>query len=685
MNDYLEDIVQRIVTKCDLTDFNILKGELDGLEKKANRISKAFSSSLTGEQQIQLAQENSALAWNNALREKSRETVSWNNALKARENRLREESISQQKIATQETDKYLAKKRLENTIQNQVNTANRRDMQLSKERVAQLKAETTATHRRNTLLRTGIRLIGTYFGIRTIQNIINTGARLQMLQQSIKGLTGSGQDWEFITQQAYKYGVSLDTVATGYRNFFSSARMAGFSTKQIQGMYGDLLLSTRAIGASSEQTGGALLALEQMISKGVVSMEELRRQLGNSIPGAFEIGAKAMNMTTQQFNEFVKSGKLASVDFVPRFIKTLKEQYANGWKDVEQTVAVAQGRLLVSWQEFTQQFVHGEAGKELARAINALAKFVVSPEFLELIQILSTIVKWGSKIFVLIMRILDFAIKHITTLLVLLGTAGLMGKFGGLNVALSIMLKKVKLLGSAFLNFIKIAWAGLGGLKGVIGTLGRAIFINLLPLFAAEDIILGLGQYFLGWNVRSLLGDFLVAQKQLKEIQKDAMGIGNLKAPQAYAQNLTKDPIKQKQFLNAMKSGDVKKQQQVFNETWGNYSYTPADARLNKRGIMADIPLLTGQAVNIDYTGKPIYIPPTTPQIIPTQAGYVGTLPSLGDINKEQQNQTTVTIGDINVYSNASNPTQVAEEVQNQLISLFLGQGLTMSLEGVTA
>lgn len=272
------------------------------------------------------------------------------------------------------------------------------------------------------------KFIATYFSIATIKNIIRVGSELQLIQKSITGLTGSAQDWEYLDKQAYKFGLSLKTVATGYKNFYSSANMAGFGKGQIQQMFSDMLLGARSIGASDQQIGGALLALEQMMSKGRVSMEELRRQLGNALPGAFEIGAKAMGVTTAQFNEMVKAG-ISAQEFVPKFIKTFKDQYAKGWKDVEQTVSVAQGRLTVAWEEFTMQFMHGEAGKSLAQGLNQLAELMRSPEFTRFINLLG-------KIFTLVMKIFQFLIRHIHLITVLLGAAGLtkviltLGKIG---------------------------------------------------------------------------------------------------------------------------------------------------------------------------------------------------------------------------------------------------------------
>ena len=195
-----------------------------------------------------------------------------------------------------------------------------------------------------------------FLGIQGIRSFVETVREVDLIQRSIVGLTKSTQDWNYIQQQALRTGTRIKDVAKGYRNFYAAASMAGFEKTSIQGMYGDVLTATRSIGASPQQTAGALLALEQMISKGKVSMEELRRQLGNALPGAFEIGAKAMNMTTAQLNEFVKSGKLASTEFVPKFIAQLKKEYVGGFENATKSMDYALNNLSTSWIIFQYEF-----------------------------------------------------------------------------------------------------------------------------------------------------------------------------------------------------------------------------------------------------------------------------------------------------------------------------------------
>ena len=66
-----------------------------------------------------------------------------------------------------------------------------------------------------------------------------------------------------------------------------------------------------------------MLAVEQMLSKGKVTAEELRRQLGNSLPGAFNLMAQAAGVSTAELEKMMKAGQVISEDVLPRFAQVL--------------------------------------------------------------------------------------------------------------------------------------------------------------------------------------------------------------------------------------------------------------------------------------------------------------------------------------------------------------------------
>lgn len=470
-----------------------------------------------------------------------------------------------------------------------------------------------------------VRLASVYLGINTLKNIVQTGSRIQLIRASIEGLTKSTQDWDFIQKQAFRTGTEIEVVAKGYRNFFSSARMAGFGKEGIQGMYADVLLATRSIGATTQQTEGALLALEQMLSKGTVSMEELRRQLGNAIPGAFEIGAKAMKMTTKEFNQFVKTGKLASAEFVPKFIKELKDTYADGFKNIEQTVSVAQIRLSNSWKLIQADIMSGEAGKSFASALNILRETLDSPEFKQFIIYLGTIFKWAVKIF-------NFLIKNLRLVLVLLGTSGFYGllsknalMFRILNMEIGRSIGMLTLMGKQG----KFAFAGLSATgKAFMATLFRI----LLPLMAIEDLVFFLGEKFLGWNTESAIGEAL----------KSVKGNGNMSFTDQISDRIQK-------IANP-------------NIDYASQYAKPGSKRYNE----------IKQALD-NHDNKKLY------ELLHQPDRLTSGLPTF---EKTEDNSVTIQMGDINIKAESSEPNMIAQAVQNVLLNLFTSQGLTTNVKG---
>jgi tape measure domain-containing protein len=84
------------------------------------------------------------------------------------------------------------------------------------------------------------------------------------------------------------------------------------------------------MGLSAEDSKGAMLALGQIMGKGKVQAEELRGQIGERIPGAFNIAARAMGMTTQQLDKAMEQGQIMAEDFLPKFSNELKKTFGSG-------------------------------------------------------------------------------------------------------------------------------------------------------------------------------------------------------------------------------------------------------------------------------------------------------------------------------------------------------------------
>ena len=322
------------------------------------------------------------------------------------------------------------------------------------------------------------RMIAGFIGIQGVKSFVQTTRELDLMERSISGLTKSTQDWNYIQNEALRTGTRLNDVAKGYRGFYASASMAGFGKGQIQGMFSDVLTSTRSIGATQQQTQGALLALEQMLSKGTVSMEELRRQMGNALPGAFEIGAKAMNMTTKEFNDFVKSGKLVSNVFVPRFVKQLKQELGAGFESAIKSLDFALNNLDTTWKLVQLHIFKGKMEEGMADFVRSIGRLISNPMFTSTLKGIGWIL---GNILHILARVVD------------------------LTRILFPMIAPAMLIGIAN-GFGKI-WKSIGGMKLVLSPLYLKILAIIGALLILQDLIYGL--FLRGKGYKSLTGDFL--------------------------------------------------------------------------------------------------------------------------------------------------------------------------------
>ena len=141
---------------------------------------------------------------------------------------------------------------------------------------------------------------------------VQIAGRMEDLTRSFQALEGSAAGAQRTLGLAFsvaqRAGVDFETVATGLRNLEAGARGTVLTSEQVQRAFEGITLGARALGATTDMTGRALVAWEQILTKGRLSAEELVRQLGNAIPGGLAIAAQAFGVTTARLREMAESG-----------------------------------------------------------------------------------------------------------------------------------------------------------------------------------------------------------------------------------------------------------------------------------------------------------------------------------------------------------------------------------------
>ena len=148
---------------------------------------------------------------------------------------------------------------------------------------------------------------------------------------------GANEEFQFTTQLARETGQALDVMLPRYSKFAVAAQMSGFSTENTRKVYAATSAALTVIGASAHDAELAFLALEQMVSKGTVQSEELRRQLSERLPGAFSAMARAaqnigliseeMERPEAALNDLLRQGRVLSQEVLPAFAEELMRTY----------------------------------------------------------------------------------------------------------------------------------------------------------------------------------------------------------------------------------------------------------------------------------------------------------------------------------------------------------------------
>ena len=199
-------------------------------------------------------------------------------------------------------------------------------------------------------------------------------AALQMdrLDKSYTSIYGSAsaaqQQLSYLYDVSGRLGLQFQSTAEGAKTFFAAGRGSTLE-KDLNSIFEAVSSAGTALSLSTDDMHGAFIALGQMISKGKVQAEELRGQLGERLPGAFQLAAKAMGMTTAALDKFMADGKLTAEELLPKLAKVLKDEYGAAAEEAAKGMQGSLNRLSTEWERLKASFVDSDTA---VAGINAL-------------------------------------------------------------------------------------------------------------------------------------------------------------------------------------------------------------------------------------------------------------------------------------------------------------------------
>lgn len=164
-------------------------------------------------------------------------------------------------------------------------------------------------------------------------DIVEVSSSFQSLNASLSAAVGGVERgalaFDFLVKESDRLGLSLTASASGFKELTASAKGTELQGSGVVGVFQAVSEAASVMGLSADDTNGTFRALSQIMSKGTVQAEELRGQLGERIPGAFQIAARAMNVTTQELGKMLEKGELTATEFLPLFAEELTRTFGD--------------------------------------------------------------------------------------------------------------------------------------------------------------------------------------------------------------------------------------------------------------------------------------------------------------------------------------------------------------------
>tara|TARA_Y100000015_G_scaffold6402_1_gene5867 strand:- start:379 stop:2589 length:2211 start_codon:yes stop_codon:yes gene_type:complete len=217
-------------------------------------------------------------------------------------------------------------------------------------------------------------------------------ANLDKLRIALKGVTTSSEEYQeglsFVQESTERFAIPQEVLTRQFTKLQASVQGAGGNLDDTKTAFNGIVAAVRATGGSLADVDAALTATAQVFSKGKVSAEELRQQIGERLPGAFTLFAESMGLTPAELDKALEQGKVSLQDF-QGFAEAIFERYGKNAEAIAKSPKAAGDQLQVQLQQLQEsvgrllqpigaffQQTFGAIVRDITRATNALARFL---------------------------------------------------------------------------------------------------------------------------------------------------------------------------------------------------------------------------------------------------------------------------------------------------------------------
>jgi tape measure domain-containing protein len=417
--------------------------------------------------------------------------------------------------------------------------------------------------------------VGLMAAIQGVNQVLQASMQMQGAQSRLNVVTGgdaskTAAEMAWVVKEADRLGIALDVLSGEWSKFAVAATASNFTIVEARKIFMSVAEAGRVLKLDSTSMSQAFLALTQMMSKGTIQMEELRQQLGEHIPGAFAMMAKAVGVSGAELTKMMEKGQLSS-DYLLKFADTLDERY---------------GKQLPNSLRSTQAEI-GRFQANLTVALNAIAEAGVLDAFTEALRKLTDMLRgdeakvWFQRIGAAVGGVIKILMSIVDNIdLIIAGFTALAGAKGvGYVVSLTqaIISMVAAMRGAATAGAaLSLGLAGLGGPIGLaIGVLAGAFAYLTLRVSESEKAMESAKRVS-----DEIVNSYRMGAKTTQDYAEALKGMSNLQIERSL------DALKKKlaDATNDLGSG----LQQTFVDDFGRVIELPIDAKTKQFKDLVD-------------------------------------------------------------------------------------------------
>lgn len=162
-----------------------------------------------------------------------------------------------------------------------------------------------------------------------VSESVKAAVAVDRLKTSLNFSTGNApKALEFVKGEANRLGLSLTAAQDGFAQLAGSTRGTAVQGKATDELFSGVGAASAVLGLTGDQQGRIFNALSQTASKGKLSAEELRGQIGDAgLVGSFGIAARSLGISEAELNKRLEQGAVTAEEFLPKFGRQLQIEF----------------------------------------------------------------------------------------------------------------------------------------------------------------------------------------------------------------------------------------------------------------------------------------------------------------------------------------------------------------------